>query len=206
LGNLKMVRGTIGSQAVLVCPSGMGKGAAEVARVLLSRYIPKALVSLGLGGATRPGLSRGQVFLAHRIVLWGDEVASFATSPYLRGLAEEAALRAQVPLSQGLSCTVLRVMTTPQQKSEVAALAGADMVQMEDYWLAREASAHDVPFVALRAVADALDDRLPVGPDGNWRWNEVVSHPLCVAATVWGALLGLWRLRRVIAWLMRLWG
>ncbi len=201
---LHLVHGWLAGREVMVCRAGMGTRAATTAGQVLRAYLPQAALALGLGGATVRGLRRGHIFVANEIALWeGSE--PLPTTPWLVEMAQLAAQRAGLPCACGLSCTVQRVMASPADKEEVARRLGASLVQMEDYWLAQEAIARGLPFLAIRAVADALHDHLPVTDQGRWRLSSLVSRPEMALHLMVGVARALLRLQRMALALFQTW-
>ena len=57
--------------------------------------------------------------------------------------------------------TAAEMLTTPDAKARARAVTGAAAADMESYGIAEVASARNLPFAALRVVADTSDDSLP---------------------------------------------
>jgi nucleoside phosphorylase len=202
---LHLVQGWLAGREVMVCRVGMGNRAATAAGQVLRAYLPQAALAMGLGGATVEGLGRGHIFLATAIALWDGECEPLPTTPWLVEMAQQAAQRAGLPCTTGPSCTVRAVMARPADKEEVARRLGAALVQMEDYWLAQEAIARGLPFLAIRAVADALHDHLPVTDQGRWRLSSLAGRPGAALPLMVGVARALLRLRRMALALFQIW-
>ena len=57
--------------------------------------------------------------------------------------------------------TVDRVLSTPDQKQELSKKWKTDIVEMENYWIAEQAGWSGVRILAVRAISDGTQDRLP---------------------------------------------
>ena len=81
----------------------------------------------------------------------------------------------------GSGVTTPLAICTVEGKQTLFEATGADIVDMESYWIARIASQRRVPFVAIRAVTDTRRDVLPpfdrwLNADGRWQWGAVASY------------------------------
>jgi len=205
LRGLRLVRGPVAGGEVMLCRTGMGRAAAAAAKEVLGAYVPEAVLAMGLGGAMEAGLRRGHIFIAREVALCEGGAQPLAAAPHLVEMAQEAAWRARLPFRCGLSCTAQEVMIDPAAKAEVARRLGAALVQVEDYWLAREAAARGLPFLSVRAVADAAQDTLPLTPAGRLDGRRLLRRPLATASLAAGALRALVRLRRMARALFQAW-
>ncbi len=74
-----------------------------------------------------------------------------------------------------------RLLSSPQEKSAAFARSGALAVDMESHHVARAATAHGLPFIAIRAISDRADEALPacfgdfVDGDGATRMSAVFA-------------------------------
>jgi adenosylhomocysteine nucleosidase len=129
--------------------SGVGAVAAEAAtRQLIAGHRPRALVSAGFAGGLDPGLARGSVVRASRVIRAGD------VTPI-----DLARLESTVtPL---LIASVDAVVATVDAKRDLAARTGACAVDMETHAVARVASAAGLPCHSVRVISDAADESLP---------------------------------------------
>jgi hypothetical protein len=87
---------------------------------------------------------------------------------------------------KGKSVTVAQPAADPQAKRRLAQAFQADVVDMESYWIAMIASEKEVPFLAVRAVSDTFQERLPpfermLGSDGKPDLTKIglyaIFHP-----------------------------
>ncbi len=138
--------------------SGAGPAAAlRSAQQLLDRGVA-GLISWGTAGALAPNLKTGSLVLYVRCVD-ADSGESFATDPALRAQLH-ACLRALDPVScDGL--TSKYPVAERADKQALAAEFSCAAVDMESAVIAALAQAHQVPFIAIRAIIDPAHCTLP---------------------------------------------
>lgn len=182
-------KGRYKGKEVVLAQSGIGKARAEqAARFLAERYPAEAIISFGFGGALQKDLKAGDVLLCATLHC-GQEVkqdeAESRTPSHSDGrllsLASQALESTGARFRQGGCVTVERPVLKPEDKEALGRASGADVVDMESYWVARVASERKIPFLALRAVSDAVQDRLPpldrlLDSEGNWRWEKATPY------------------------------
>ncbi len=134
-----------------------GDGGTEGARRALSR-LPlsdvSALVSFGVAGGLKPGLTPGSLLIPDEILLDGRAI------PVDHALAE--ALRAKLPQAlPGRMAAGSGLLAKIEAKAALYAQTQALAVDLESGLLAEAAQTANLPFVILRAVADPADRALP---------------------------------------------
>lgn len=169
---LKLPQGARHNDAVIVCCAGPGlANAAQAAETALARGA-QMLVSFGIAGALQPELRPGSLILPRRIIA--------AEGPPLHANTHEAdaiafAASSAVRVSRDDLVSVGLVVSTTSQKQALAEASKAVAVDMESYAVARIAARAQVPFLALRALADPWNRTIPpaaqkgMGPRGNIR-------------------------------------
>jgi 5'-methylthioadenosine/S-adenosylhomocysteine nucleosidase len=172
------------NKAVLLVQTGIGKERAEAAtRFILEHYPVTALVSLGFAGALTEELKVGDIILCSTLccangLSKGNPCSSDAR---LVSLSLQALGDAAIGLCQGRSATVAQLVSSPEAKLALAKAFHADIVDMESYWIGKIASASQVPFLAVRAISDTVQDSLlPFDQimdfDGKWRWQRATIY------------------------------
>lgn len=178
--------GRLDGVPVVLLPAGMGKtNAAHGATALLESRSVRAVVGFGVGGAyPGSGLALGDVVLASRAVYGDEGVAApdgwMSTEGIGIALVERAGRRwfnrfdvdgARVEAARrGLSragiearvgpfITVSTCSGTAAGGAEMAARFGGVVEGMESAALAHVATLYDVPFLELRAISNAVEDR-----------------------------------------------
>jgi len=124
------------------------------------------IISIGLGGALSPELAVGDWVVGERVtegaMTWETDAAW--TTKIIAALGPTARLGAIVGGNA--------MVANAQAKAELHTSTGALAVDMESHVAARVASAHGLPFAALRVISDAADRTLPkaalagMRPDG----------------------------------------
>ena len=132
------------NEFMLVECGGIGaKAAAAAAERLLASGEIKLLITAGIAGALTPGAEIGQVMLPS-VVLDETSGQRYKTCSRHPGILVTAASVADSAAKQAL-----------RQRT------GADLVDMEAAAVAAVAAAHQVPFLAVKAISDTLEQRLP---------------------------------------------
>jgi nucleoside phosphorylase len=141
---------------VRVLVSGMGPRAAADAAATLAQGGVAALAMFGVAGALDEALASGSLLTPAELL--DEQGQRYAT---------DAAWRARLAARLGAAAderpllTVESPLLTPQSKREAQRRYGAAAVDMESAAVARIARARRLPFLVLRAVADAVDDSIP---------------------------------------------
>jgi adenosylhomocysteine nucleosidase len=194
LDGLHGFRAEIGGKEFAVVGHGIGhRRATETARGAFDS-IPGAELVIGTGvvGALSSGLKPGDLVLSDRIMtIDGDgqvaERVIAVNDSHLRAVGRSLT-SAGVAYSTGAILTSHRVLATGAEKRRAKESTGAIAVDMETAAIAAEAAARGLPFVAIRAVLDEVDDDV-VGAemadaDGNVRPLAATSYLIRNPATM----------------------
>jgi len=184
-----MYRGKYGNKAILLVQTGCGRERVErVTEFILEHYPITALISFGFGGALTEGLRVGDIILCSTLYCGNGQTNGEAElgNPYhsdasLVSLSLPALEREVVRLRPGTSVTVPQLVSRPEAKRALGQAFHADVVDMESYWIARITLARKVPFLAIRALSDAVQDGIPpfdqiLDSDGRWRWQRAALY------------------------------
>ena len=150
------------------------------------------VIGTGVVGALSSGLKPGDLVLSDRILLIdgegqvAEQVIAVSDS-HLRAVGRSLA-SAGIAYSTGAILTSHRVLATGAEKRRAKDSTGAIAVDMETAAIAAEAAARGLPFVAIRAVLDEVDDEV-VGAemadaDGNVRPLAATSYLIRNPATM----------------------
>jgi len=138
--------------AVAVC-GGIG---AEVARraadAMIVRYSPELLISAGVAGALVPELHVGETIFPSTVIDTQD------------GSRHQTAIHNAALGGSSLARTVLASypeIASVAQKQQLAKSYGAHAVDMEAAAVARAAQAHNLSFLAIKAISDESNFELP---------------------------------------------
>ncbi|ACK52151.1 hopanoid-associated phosphorylase [Methylocella silvestris BL2] len=145
--------------------SGGGDGARLRRDIEAAAPGARAIISFGVAGGLAPGLQRGSLFVARKII--AADGALFDADPDW-SLALGAALGAALADFAGVDEAVAAV----HAKRALHLRTGAHLVDMESHIAADVATRLGIPFAAVRAVADPAERQLPhaalvaMRPDG----------------------------------------
>jgi adenosylhomocysteine nucleosidase len=141
-----------GPGIVVVCGGNRHRFADELVRAVTAGC--RGIVSFGIAGGLSSALRPGALVVASEVIANGQRIATTPrwSQAILRSHPE--AIHAPIAGSDAL-------LTLSSAKFELGANTDAVAVDMESHIAARVAAAHDLPFVAIRAVADPVHRTLP---------------------------------------------
>ncbi len=177
----RAVSGRLGDQSVIVIQAGIGRERARQALLATSRWHRlRAAVSLGFAGGLVDALQPGD--LVTPSVVLSDDGALGLPFPAAPGQAAvHDALFANGPrVHDGPLLTVAAPLRTPQAKREAHQRTGAVAVDMEAAGVAEAAQELGIPWLALKAVVDGVEDPLPeflagcTTDRGELRWRNLL--------------------------------
>ncbi|MGD0116236.1 MAG: hypothetical protein ABSC13_09590 [Dehalococcoidia bacterium] len=167
---------------VLLVQFGMGRARAEAAgKSLLPRYPLSAVLSLGFAGALVGGLSAGDVVVCSAVRHGRKETVECDSNLLFR-----AAMASQpFAVTNAVAVSSETFVSSPVAKRGLAVSSGASVVDMESYWIGREAQHLGLPFLSVRAISDPLTAHLPpierfISADGGWCPGGIALH--CLAS------------------------
>jgi adenosylhomocysteine nucleosidase len=137
------------SDAVVVCAGIGARAARRAAEAVIAAERPRVLVSAGFAGALTPGL-KGGALVVPEVVVSGAEGSQFVVRRY-EGLAADAG---------GTLVSAQRVAGR-EGKAELAERFRAQAVDMEAATVAEVAREHGLGFLAIKAISDEFELRLP---------------------------------------------
>jgi 5'-methylthioadenosine/S-adenosylhomocysteine nucleosidase len=180
----RLFTGEYGKKEILLVQTGIGREKAEAAaEFVLERYPISTLISFGFAGALSPKLRVGDVVLCLKLHCksHSDAGSLYGFDHKLLALAIQMVHETAVNLHLGDSVTVDELVTQPEEKQVLGETFSAMAVDMESYWLARAASARQIPFLAVRAISDTLTQSLPQfdrfsNLRGAQLWREAIRH------------------------------
>ncbi len=166
LDGLHGFRAEIGGKQFTVVGHGIGhRRASDTARRAFD-LIPGAelVIGTGVAGALSSGLKPGDLVLSDRtLTIHTDGQVAEQITPvgdaHIRAVGRSLAI-AGIAYSTGAILTSHRVLATGAEKRRAKESTGAIAVDMETAAIAAEAAARGIPFVAIRAVLDEVDDEI----------------------------------------------
>jgi adenosylhomocysteine nucleosidase len=177
---------TCKNKEVLTVQTGIGRVMVERAlNPILAAHQANTLISIGFGGALTAKLGVGDLVVCTSVVPHdgadGGPLAPYVADERLVKCAAGAVANLKCLLGKGV--TVARLASNAVEKRALRDKVGAEVCEMEDYWVARAASARKIPFLAVRVVYDELNTMLPdyesmVDRNGNVRLGATTSHIL----------------------------
>lgn len=185
---------------VVVAESGVGRLRAEgVMSALLDRFDLSALISTGFGGATSEGCQAGDIVLCPAVsrAREGPGPAGWTRGTAVRSddrliaRAVDVLRKEDIRFHLGDGLTVARLIDDPCTKETLGRTLQAKVVDMEGYWIAREARGRVERILLTRAISDPMGQPLPrlsrhlVGQqEVEYRQMalQVLTHPLQAAA------------------------
>ena len=148
--------GEMAGRRVVVIRSGPGRKAARRAtEAAIDGHRPRWVISAGFAGALRPEVERGDIVLADRLM----DGEGFCMDMDRTGVPAELSEGRRVHVGPFLA--VERIVCRPERKRELAQEHGALAVDMESLAVAEVCQRRGVPVLAVRAVTDRVDERLP---------------------------------------------
>jgi adenosylhomocysteine nucleosidase len=192
---LQGFRGRLGAVEIIGVATGLGiRRATDTARRAMQALSPDLVIASGLAGALSDELRPGDLVLADRLILDGEDTESaqrtIAIPP--ADLARfQAALEAdRLAFSTGSILTAARILKDGSAKRDARARTGALAVDMESAAIAAEAHRLGLRFACVRAVLDTVDEEIVgaelAGPDGEVRPLAAASFVLRNPAAVVG--------------------
>ncbi|OGO31691.1 MAG: hypothetical protein A2Z16_10135 [Chloroflexi bacterium RBG_16_54_18] len=142
--------------------SGIGmKNAERATAKILKDFQVESLLVLGFAGSLSPQLGIGDLVICRTIHCEdaGSRIYHSDLGMVEMALKVEMGQHRRIWLKDCL--TVNRVLSTPDQKQEISKNWNMDIVEMENYWIAQQASQNGVRVLAVRAISDGTQDWLP---------------------------------------------
>jgi adenosylhomocysteine nucleosidase len=161
----RIFEGILAGKDVLLVVTGIGEKRAKTsAQYILENFPVSVLVSSGFAGALNDKVCVGDIAIYKTLRCEQCREVS-AGKPLQTNLTllADCTKSDQDCHIQFLSCrgvSVSRVCATPQGKSKLGCDSGADVVDMESFWIGQIAAERNVPFIAVRSISDSVDDDL----------------------------------------------
>ncbi len=189
--------------------SGTTPGRAEEAARQSLKEGCDALLSFGVCGGLDPALKPGAIIVADRII--AEDGAKYPTDAAWSNTFA-ASIRSRCELVTGTVIGINSVVATAGDKRKLFADSGAIAVDMESHQIGAVAEEFEVPFLAVRAVADPAQRGVPsaalyaVRRDGTTRLHGLLLGLLirpwqapAIYSLAWDSFAAQSALRRVAA-------
>jgi adenosylhomocysteine nucleosidase len=168
--------------------AGLGRQRARQAAEALLAEGATALLSFGIAGGLDPNVPCETVVIA--TVVNAENLPALACTPaWIARMAKSF----HISRSGALAYAPV-ILVTSMDKTGTFTATGALAADMESYGVGEAALAANVPFAALRVVADTAGDDLPeialhaIAPDGSFKLAETLGRVLKSPAQIPGLL------------------
>ncbi len=139
--------------------------AAECARRAMEMFSPSLIVCAGFSAGARAGLPTGSIVVCDKLLAVEGPVYSWGNSAHRTIETDSRALESlRVAMRpSGVEYTIGACLTSPTfvssaaMKSWIGATFDAATIDMESYWVAREAARCGVPCLPARALLDTVE-------------------------------------------------
>jgi adenosylhomocysteine nucleosidase len=153
------------TDTIVLAYSGAGANNARNASELLITQGATRLISWGCAAALSETLKSGDLVLADALI--DAEGAQISIDPDWHGYAKNL-LSTSLQVHTGSLAESNYIVAASQDKKHLHAQTGAVALDMETIAIAKVARQHQLPFLAIRAIADPVNMNLP----------EAVNHSL----------------------------
>ena len=146
--------GKIDDVSVAIVLSGVGQeNTEEATKILIDVFAPKSICSAGYAGGLSSRLRQSDICVPEQVIRASDRQALDLS----RSIP-------QTTLSMPGKLTLLTVKdvaATPEQKRTLHEQTGAELVDMETFAVADVCRVRKIPFLSIRIILDAVEDRIP---------------------------------------------
>lgn len=181
-GGFQIDEGELHGKRVVLSLSGIGKvNAAAATALLVSRFSPDCVINTGSAGGLGEGLKVGDIVIgvqtAHHdvdLTAFGYEIGQvpqlprfFVSDESLVQAARNAAAAFEgAAVKQGLIVSGDQFVHSSERTAEIrAAFPEVQAVEMEAAAIAQTCARFGVPFVVVRAISDAADEKADISFD-----------------------------------------
>lgn len=192
LSSVRLARGEVLAihPSIKVCLSGAGhNNACKAAQTLINQGATK-LISWGCAAALDPQLKPGDLIIANQVITQNGTIAS--PYPWIKDI--EALVPKQLPVSYTQLASHFGLISSTSDKARLYAETSAAALDMESAGVAATAKDANLPFIAIRAIADPSAMSLPnaiskaLNPDGKVELSvllrHIIVHPLEIFALI----------------------
>ncbi len=193
-----IARVALDGRELLLARTGMGpQNAEDAARRLLDKGSVAAALAVGVAAGLSPQLQTGDLIVGDRVILHRRNDTPRQTFPCDADLQESALAvirRSGERYQYGPIVTLDHIVLSAAEKRGLAAESRAIAVDMESAAIASAASAHGVPFLAIRGILDPVQEDLKIAfdqfldvrgePQPLPLIRYLIAHPLAVPRLV----------------------
>jgi adenosylhomocysteine nucleosidase len=152
--------GHIAENILVVCSGVGGENASTSAKILVKEGVT-SLVSWGCAAALDASLRPGDLVLADSFV--DADLVGFTLNNvgWIDRVKDGFSKQARMTIRTGKMAESKNIVASSLDKAKIADTTGAIALDMESTAIARVSQLNDLPFLAVRAIADPLDMNLP---------------------------------------------
>lgn len=178
-GKLKIYKGKMAGNEVILAKSGVGKVCAALnTQYIIDKYSPDYIINTGVAGGIAPDLEVGDIVIATSLVQHDFDATAlgyvqgymctggdnqkptvFYTDEKLIKAFENSVshLNSTTKIHKGVIATGDMFIGTPEKKKQLRDLFNATAAEMEGCAIAQTADANNVPCIVIRAISDLAD-------------------------------------------------
>jgi len=156
--DLLIYEGNYGSIELILVKTGVGATAAKRATtIVIERYSPQLILSVGTAGAVNEKLDLGDLIVCEQVFCQDQKLPPISSAPTYFQLA---LTKGKGAVHRGNALTVNRVVVLLKDKKQISQSSTVDIVEMESYCIGQVATTHNVPFLTVRVVSDTATERI----------------------------------------------
>jgi len=171
---------------VVVVTGGCGPQlSGEASNLVIEKFHPKMLLSVGYAAGARPDMVPGDVFVCKKLMSFTGEALYWSADTVLEKQIVESVLPYDqwndIDIRWGSCITIPMLVSGSSMKEWLGINFGVDLIDMESYCVSEAAEAHSLPALIIRAVFDPMEQTLP--PFVARSLHDSVSRTVIRAAT-----------------------
>ncbi len=166
---------------VTLVQTGVGKNVSEAIHQLSTYFRIQLMVSSGFAGSVNPKVGVGDLVIGRRVLSSSRGVSEEGIHIDATLPCNASAVDIAVALSSagalkfhcGDILSVDKIIRQSSLKTHIGSQTSAIAVDMESFAIAERANAMGIPFIAVRAISDGVDEDMEVGEDMVTRGGNV---------------------------------
>jgi adenosylhomocysteine nucleosidase len=176
------------SSEIILVQTGIGTHNAENSlEYILEEYSPDCILSLGFGGALYDGAIVGDLIWVSKVLLIPESAVE--KSQYLLEIPNSretfSKLSDKIVMHEGCALTLEKWMKKSEVKKMIPRELSLPICDMETFFLAKLSVQKGLPFFAVRAITDLINEEIPrdllrvSDKSGNYRFTRALFLLLC---------------------------
>lgn len=175
ISGIEYYAGTISGVEVIVAKAGVGKvNAAVCAEAMIIKYVPSAIINIGVAGGLAPVLKVGDIAVADSVIehdmdtsVFGDPLGFITGINKVNIPCEEWVTETLLQVAKGIDgintvCGTIvsgdQFISSKEKKAQLVETFNAVATEMEGASIGHVCYMNSVPFGVLRAISDSADD------------------------------------------------